>query len=1030
MKNMRVFRFWKNWGLIPRLMLAVGVAIVTGGGVQTALLVAEGRSDHSARLLREQNEALVFLAPLVADQALVGEYAGISQLLKNQVKKGEISELAWTDKDGKTLVGEDAPDKLEAPTWFARVAAIEYVEQSIEVTAGGVGYGWLTAKMTPVKAQNRLWLQFVKQVQIVAVTLFLMLQFIWLIFRGNLGTLRMLAEGANRFSQGDHAVRIDPEGAPEVQLAAEAFNNMANNTENLIASLGQSESKNKLLATIVEQSSEAIWTKDLGGNITSWNSGAAAMFGYTPAEAMGHALNAGESTPEEEHARMRRLMSGEKFSYDARAMTKAGTVIDIQVAVAPLLDDGNQCIGSIAVARDVTQHKRSAEALRLAREAAELANHAKSSFLARMSHEIRTPMNGVLGMTELLLETGLTSTQRKYAETVQRSGKNLLGIINDLLDFSKIEAGKLELENVDMDLRRTIEDIVELLAERAHVKGLELACSIPADLMTQVRGDPLRLGQVLTNLVGNAIKFTEQGSVVVRAAGVGETATGVTMRFEVSDTGVGISPEAQSRIFEEFAQADGSTTRKHGGSGLGLAISKQLVEMMGGNIHVESVLGTGSTFWFTTSFEKQAAQPQQDSRSAPIGLLTGIRALIVESSAINRGILHAQMSSWEMAIRVAETPKQALELLAQAAARSVPYDIALIDLGIPGVDALELARAIRNRADFGNMRLVMLTRRHADIRCARDAGFDACLVKPVRQTVLYECLVNAMAGRPQETVAAPAVSKPASTAPAATSGNILLVEDNLINQQVALGILQIQGYSVTVANNGREAVDAHAQSACDLILMDCHMPEMDGFEATAEIRKREQVSSAKRVPIIALTANAMAQDREECLNAGMDDYLSKPFSIQTLQDMLNRWMSQAQAAQPEAAQPPQAKVAGILDRQVLEKLSTLRTNGRPEVLERAINLYLVESPKLVQQLKQAASANDAPAIVRSAHSLKSSSANVGATLLSRYCGDIEASARRADTEQARKLFAKIETEHGRVQSALSVEFELLATSKA
>jgi two-component system, sensor histidine kinase and response regulator len=1033
MKNMRVFRFWRNWGLIPRLMLAVGVAIVTGGGVQTALLVAEGRSDHSARLLREQNETLVFLAPLVADQALVGEYAAIGQLLKNQVKKGEISELAWTDKDGKTLIGEDAPDKLEAPTWFARVAAIEYVEQSIEVTAGGVGYGWLTAKMTPVKAQNRLWQQFVKQVQIVAVTLFLMLQFIWLIFRGNLGTLRMLAEGANRFSQGDHAVRIDPEGAPEVQLAAEAFNNMANNTENLIASLGQSESKNKLLATIVEQSSEAIWTKDLGGNITSWNSGAAAMFGYTPAEAMGRALDAGESTPEEEHARMRRLMAGEKFSYDARAMTKSGTAIDIQVAVAPLLDDGNQCIGSIAVARDVTQHKRSEEALRLAREAAELANHAKSSFLARMSHEIRTPMNGVLGMTELLLETGLTSTQRKYAETVQRSGKNLLGIINDLLDFSKIEAGKLELENVDMDLRRTMEDIVELLAERAHVKGLELACSIPADLMTHVRGDPLRLGQVLTNLVGNAIKFTEQGSVVVRAAGVEDTAASVTVRFEVSDTGVGISPEAQSRIFEEFAQADGSTTRKHGGSGLGLAISKQLVEMMGGNIHVESALGAGSTFWFTTRFEKQAAPSQQDSRSVPIGVLTGVRALIVESSAINRGILYAQMSSWEMTIRVAESPKQAIELLAQAAARSVPYDIALIDLGMPGMDALELARTIRARADLGNMPLVMLTRRHADIRSARDAGFDACLVKPVRQTVLYECLVNAMAGRPQETVAAPAVSKPASTAPAATGGNILLVEDNLINQQVALGILQIQGYGVTVANNGSEAVDAHAQSAFDLILMDCHMPEMDGFEATAEIRRREQASSGRRVPIVALTANAMAQDREECLNAGMDDYLSKPFSIQTLQDMLNRWMPQAEAAQPQAAQPAapaQAKVAGILDRQVLDKLSAMRTNGRPELLERTINVYLAESPKLVQKLKQAASANDAPAIVLSAHSLKSCSANVGATALSRYCGELEASARRADTEEARKLFAKIEAEHGRVQSALSVEFELLATSKA
>ena len=293
-----------------------------------------GGSDHSARLLR-QTESLLFLAPLVADQALVGEYAAIGQLLKNQVKKGEIAELSWTDKDGKTLLGHDAPDKLDAPAWFARVAAIEHVEQSVEVTAGGVGYGTLTARMTPVKAQNRLWQQFVKQLQIVAVTLFLMLQFIWLIFRGNLGTLRMLAEGANRFSQGDHAVRIDPEGAPEVQLAAEAFNNMANNTERLIASLGESESKNKLLATIVEQSSEAIWTRDLGGNITSWNSGAAAMFGYSPQQAVGRALHVGESTPEEERQRMRRLMSGEKFSYRCAGGHELRSSIEIQVAVAP-----------------------------------------------------------------------------------------------------------------------------------------------------------------------------------------------------------------------------------------------------------------------------------------------------------------------------------------------------------------------------------------------------------------------------------------------------------------------------------------------------------------------------------------------------------------------------------------------------------------------------------------------------------------------------------------------------------------------
>ncbi len=901
MRYIRVFRFWKNLGLISRLMLAVGIAIVAGGGVQTALLVAEGATEHSARLLREQKETLSFLAPLVADQALVGDYAAIAQLLQNQVKKGEVDRFSWTDKDGKTLVAQDEPDRLDAPAWFARVAAIEHVSQSIDVMAGGVGYGTLSAAMTPVKAQNRLWAQFVKQLQIVAVTLFLMLQFIWLIFRGNLGTLRMLAEGANRFSQGDHAVRIDPEGAPEVGLAAEAFNNMANNIETLIDSLGKSESKNKLLATIVEQSSEAIWTKDLSGVITSWNSGAAAMFGYPPAEALGRALNVSESTAEEERSRMQRLVAGEKFSYDAKAMTRSHAAIDIQVAVAPLLDDANQCIGSIAVARDVTQHKRSEEALRLAREAAESASLAKSSFLARMSHEIRTPMNGVLGMTELLLETGLTGTQRKYAETVQRSGQNLLGIINDLLDFSKIEAGKLELENVELDLRRTIEDIVELLADRAHVKGLELACSIPADLTTQVRGDPLRLGQILTNLVGNAIKFTEQGSVVIRVAAVDEGPKRVTMRFEVSDTGLGISLEAQSRIFDEFAQADGSTTRKHGGSGLGLAISKQLVEMMGGAIHVDSALGAGSTFWFTVGFEKQATPSRSDPRSAPIGLLTGVRALIVEPSTVNRGILQAQMSNWQMTIRVAESPKQAVELLAEAAARSVPYDIAVIDLGTPGMDALELARTIRSGASISEARLVMLTRRHVDVRTARDAGFDACLIKPVRQTVLYECLVNIMAGRPQEAVAAAAVREPAGAPAPGSRGKILLVEDNLINQQVAVGILQIQGYNVTVANNGREALEAHAQGAFDLILMDCHMPEMDGFEATLEIRKREQPAGGKRIPIVALTANAMAQDREECLAAGMNDHLSKPFSMQTLQDMLNRWMPHQEASRSEAA---------------------------------------------------------------------------------------------------------------------------------
>jgi len=1022
MKNFNLLRFWGQWGLIPRLMAAVGSAVIAAGGVQTALLVAEGAAEHSTRLQREQTETLVFLAPLVADQALVGDYEAISQLLKGQVKKAQTDRFVWTDREGKELIAQDVPDKLDAPTWFVRLAPIQTSEESVEVTAGGVSYGKLSAWMTPVKSYNRLWQQFTKQLQILAVTLFLMLQFIWLIFRGNLGTLRMLAEGANRFSQGDHGVRITPEGAPEVGLAAEAFNNMANNIEGLISSLAKSESKSRLLATIVEQSSEAIWTTDLAGNITSWNAGAAAMFGYGPAEAIGHALKVTESTPEAEQERLQRLAKGEKFAYDAKAMTASGGAIDIQVALAPLLDEGNRSIGRIAVARDVTQHKRSEEALRFARETAEAANQAKSSFLARMSHEIRTPMNGVLGMTELLLETGLTSSQRKYAETVQRSGKNLLGIINDLLDFSKIEAGKLELETVDMDLRRTIEDIAELLAERAHAKGLDIACSIPPNLVTDVRGDPLRLGQVLTNLVGNAIKFTEKGGVVIRVATVSETPQSVTMRFEVKDTGIGISRESQGRIFREFSQADGSTTRKHGGSGLGLAISKQLVEMMGGEIHVQSEAGAGSTFWFTANFERQAAAREG---SQLIGRLAGVRALIVDANSVSSGIMRAQISNWEMSAWVAETPKQAIDLLAQAAARGAPYDVALIDLRLPGMDAEQLARTIRGRADMAKVRLIMVTRRHVDAKHARDSGFDACLVKPVRQTALYDCLVNVMAGRGTETPLQAVVPKPVFDAPAAMRGEILLVEDNVINQQVALGILQIRGYSVTIANNGREALDMWARRNFDLILMDCAMPEMDGYEATREIRIREQ-ASGRRVPIVALTANAMAHDRAECLSAGMDDHLAKPFSMQAMQEMLDRWIPVSTVAVPR---PAERQAKQVLDRQVLDELSRMLGGGKLDMLASLINLYLAESPKLVDELKRAAGAGDAREMARVAHSLKSCSANVGAMALSRSCAELVTVAKAGNAAEARRMVATLESEHASVQEALTVEFESLNATK-
>jgi PAS domain S-box-containing protein len=894
MNMLRFLNIWEKWGLIPRLMAAVGFAILVGGVLQNYLLVLEGAGEHSTRHEREVNETLKFLAPLVADQAILGDYAAINQLLRAQAKKLEIAELMWTDNNGRKLSGKDDADKREAPGWFSALVPIANAKASLAVEAGGVQYGALRGEMNAIPASNRLWAQFVHQLQIVFATLLLTLQMIWLIFRGNLGTLRELALAANRFSLGEHAVRVESAGAPEIRTAGDAFNDMANNIESLIASLGESETTNRRLAAIVKQSSEAIWTRDLASRITTWNAGATLLLGYTPEEAIGHPIRFNVASAEEDAARFERVKAGETFSYETRAINKSGREFDIEVAAAPLQDENGRVIGKICMAHDVTDRKRAAEELYAAREAAEAANSAKSSFLAKMSHEIRTPMNGVLGMTELLLETELTETQRRFAETVQRSGKSLLSIINDILDFSKIEAGKLDLEHIEFDLRHTIEDIVELLAERAQSKGIELACNLPVNTTTRVKGDPLRLGQVLTNLVGNAIKFTEQGEVAVSLSCIEDSDGSLTLRFEVIDTGPGIGKEAQLRIFDNFSQADGSTTRKHGGTGLGLAISKQLVEMMGGEMRVDSTPGVGSTFWFVIRFEKS----EPASTAEPISnKLEHVRALIIARSATTRSTLDAQISQWGMRSHCVDTPDEALKTLAQAATQNAPYEVVMMDSVLEGQSALGLARTIKADPAVRDAHLVILmpVGRPADVRDAHEAGVALCLSKPVRQSALYDGLLGLISGATKaETSAAPGAT------PAVINrdkrGRLLLAEDNVINQQVALAILKIEGYEITIAKNGIEAIAAFTQSEFDAILMDCHMPEMDGFEATRKIRQLQKESNLKRIPIIALTANAMQQDRDECLNSGMDDHLSKPYTRLQIRAMLDRWLPQAQDA--------------------------------------------------------------------------------------------------------------------------------------
>jgi two-component system, sensor histidine kinase and response regulator len=769
------------------------------------------------------------------------------------------------------------------------------------------------------------------------------------------------------------------------------------------------------------------WEWNILQNVVIWSDELYRIFGLTPQE-FGGTFEAYQQYVHPDDLEFITKKIGNSLSdtanseYSHRIIRPDGTVRVIHANAYVTINEFGAPVKMMGTAQDITEQRQLEEELKQARDTALESVRLKSEFLANMSHEIRTPMNGVIGMTGLLLKTELSSRQRECTDTIRSSADALLTIIDDILDFSKIEAGLLRFEKIDFELRGAVEATVELLAERAQSKSLELASLVYTDVPTDLRGDSGRLRQVLTNLIGNAVKFTHKGEVVVEVSKVSETASDATLCFRIRDTGIGISAKAQQRLFQAFTQADGSTTRKYGGTGLGLAISKQLVALMGGEIGIESAPDQGSTFYFTGRFDKQSTS----SSIVEANCLSGTKVLIVDDNCSSRGILKHQTSSWGMIVAEADSGISAIELLRAGVISGAPFDVAVLDQFLPDMDGFQLANAIKTDPAIAGVALVLMPSlgRPGQTEGASHEGILAHLPKPVRQSQFLDCLIRAISGTTEREIVAvtPVVAEPSGggsevrgTRTGMSNVRIVVAEDNEVNQMVALGQLDNLGYRAEAVSNGLELLEAIGRDHCDIILMDCQMPEMDGFAATVEIRRREGTS--RHTTIIAMTANALDGDHEKCIAAGMDDYISKPVDPDVLARKLECW-TRASDCENSSGRADEFRRGDVIDLSRLAILRKIRPPGSVDFVTELIDVYLKTVPSKLNSLREAVTNADAAALRNIAHCLKGSSVSIGATQMAALCEAFES---KVSTQDLRPVLARLAHEFEMVTKALNAE---------